>query len=189
MDQSFGQVKSNFPLRFLLQRQNTKELWMKLLNVCGCREYLESLGSRQRLLQSSIFLKTIVPFLYQLIKYWGSEPNTLRSICTTSEDLCMMGSLICNISLHLSKLRTYSPKYFQRGISAILSLYLGYLIMCEDRLNTIFHIVLFMSMFEGGFSYLWFCHFFLVLYGQVVCKRWLSLVSRPFISDIFWYCT
>ena len=26
---------------------------------------------------------------------------------------------------------------------------------------------------------------FLVLYGQIVCKGWLSLVSRPYIYDIF----
>ena len=29
----------------------------------------------------------------------------------------------------------------------------------EDKLNTIFHTVLFMSMFEGGFSHLWLCLF------------------------------
>ena len=41
-----------------------------------------------------------------------------------------------------------------------------------------------MSMFKGGFSPCGFASF-LVLYGQEVCKCWLSLVSRPYISDIF----
>ena len=101
---------------------------MQLLNVCGCREYLESLGSRQRLLHSYI-VKTRVPFIYQLIQYWGSEPKTMRFIFTTSKDLCMMRSLIYIISHHLSKLQTPLSKYFQRGISPILIIYLGYIIM------------------------------------------------------------
>ena len=54
----------------------------------------------------------------------------------------------------------------------------------EYWLNIIFFPVMFMSMFKGGFS---FCGFssFLVLYGQAVCKGWLSLVARPYIFDIF----
>ena len=41
-----------------------------------------------------------------------------------------------------------------------------------------------MSMFKGGFSPFGFASFF-VLYGQAVCKGWLSLVYRPYIYDIF----
>ena len=131
---------------------------MQLLNVCGCREYLESLGSRQIILQSSI-VTTKVPFVSQLIQHWCSEPNTSRFICTTSEDLCIMRSLICNIAHQLSKLQTSSPKYFQRGISKIYIFTWDRWSFCEDRLKTIFHTIFFMSMFEGGFSHLWFCLF------------------------------
>ena len=54
----------------------------------------------------------------------------------------------------------------------------------EAKLKRIFHTVLFMSMFKGGFSPCGFASF-LVLYGHIVCKGWLSLVSRTYIYDIF----
>ena len=57
----------------------------------------------------------------------------------------------------------------------------------EEILNIIFHTILFMSMFKGGFSSCVFSSF-LVLYGHAVCKRWLSLVARTYIYDILWYC-
>ena len=69
---------------------------MHQLNVCGCREYREylvSVGSNQSFQLLSIVIIR-APFEYAMIQFRDSEPSTLRSICITSDSLCMMAPLI-----------------------------------------------------------------------------------------------
>ena len=62
---------------------------MQQLNVYGCRGYLVSVASNQsNQLLSIVIIR--VPFDYAMIQFRDREPNTLRSICTTSDSLCMM---------------------------------------------------------------------------------------------------
>ena len=61
---------------------------MQLLNAFGCMEYLENVASNQSFqLLSIVIIRE--PFESTMIKFIDSEPNTLRSICTTSDSLCM----------------------------------------------------------------------------------------------------
>src|SRR5712692_4917554 len=87
--QSAGQARNRVPLHSHLQKQSTEELLMQQLNVYGCRDYLESVASNQST-QLPYTMITRVPFESAMIHFRSREPNTLRSICTTSESLCMM---------------------------------------------------------------------------------------------------
>ena len=91
---------------------------MQLLNVYGCREYLENVA-----LNHSFQLLSIViiraPFEYAMIQFRDSETSTLRSICTTADNLCMMVSLIYSSVHLLKKQQTSSPKFFVRIPSVI----------------------------------------------------------------------
>ena len=72
---------------------------MQQLNVCGCREYLENVTSNQSFQLLSIVIIR-APFETAMIQFEDKEPKTLRSICTTSDILCMMVPLFYS-SLHL----------------------------------------------------------------------------------------
>ena len=94
---------------------------MQQLNVCGCRGYLQNVGSNQRLPLSSI-VTTKDPFESLLIHFKYNELNTLRSICTISGSLCMMVPLFY-YSVHLqNKLQTSSPIFCEKTLSNLKSL-------------------------------------------------------------------
>ena len=79
---------------------------MQQLNVCGCRGYLVSVASNHSFQLLSIVI-IIVPFEYVMIQFRDREPNKLRSICTTSESLCMMAHLLfCSSSEQVADIFT-----------------------------------------------------------------------------------
>ena len=57
--------------------------------VYGCRGYLVSVASNQNTQLLSIVIIR-VPFKSAMIQFRDREPNTLTSICTTLDSLCMM---------------------------------------------------------------------------------------------------
>ena len=72
---------------------------MQQLNVYGCMGYLVSVASNQ----SSQLLYIVIiraPFESVMIQFKDREPNTLRSICTTLDSLCMMAPFTYS-SMHL----------------------------------------------------------------------------------------
>ena len=62
---------------------------MQQLNVYGCSGNLESVDLNQN--TQLLYIVIIrVPFEFAMIQFKDREPNTLRSIFTTSDSLCMM---------------------------------------------------------------------------------------------------
>ena len=72
---------------------------MQQLNAYGCRGYLVSVASNQSFQILSIVIIR-APFEYEMIQFRDREPNIFRSICTTSDRLCMMVPLTYS-SVHL----------------------------------------------------------------------------------------
>ena len=62
---------------------------MQQLNVYGCRGYLVSVVLNQSFQLLSIVIIRVT-LEYSMIHFRYIEPNTLRSISTTSDSLCMM---------------------------------------------------------------------------------------------------
>ena len=62
---------------------------MQQLNVYGCRGYLVSVALNHSFQILSIMIIRS-PFESVMIQLIDREPNTLRSICTKSDSLCMM---------------------------------------------------------------------------------------------------
>ena len=114
---------------------------MQQLNVYGCRVYLESVASNKnnQLLYTMIIR---VPFKSTMIQFRSREPNTLRSICTTSESLCMMAPFTYSYVHLQNKQLISSPNHFVRRPSAISNHYWGLLIMLrsmsEDKISKFF---------------------------------------------------
>ena len=123
-DQSVGQARNKVPLHSHLQKHSTEELEMQQINVYGCRGYLVIVNSNQ----SSQLLSIVIikePFESIMIQFREIKPNTLRSICTISDNLCIMVPFIYS-SVHLqNKQQTSSPKFFVRRHSANLKSLLG----------------------------------------------------------------
>ena len=81
---------------------------MQQLNVYGCRGYLESVASNQNTQILSIVIIR-VPFESIMIQFKDREPNTLRSICTTSYNNVHDGTihlLFCASSEHVADIFT-----------------------------------------------------------------------------------
>src|SRR5882757_10981925 len=97
--QSAGEARNRVPLHTHLQKLSTEELSMQQLSVYGCRVYLESVVSNLSTQLPSTVI-TRVPFKSTRIQFRSREPDTLRSICTTSENLCMMAPFTYS-SIHL----------------------------------------------------------------------------------------
>ena len=72
---------------------------MQQLNVYGCREYLVSVDLNKSFqILSSVII--IAQFKSAMIQFRDREQNTLRSICTTLDDLRMMAPFTYS-SVHL----------------------------------------------------------------------------------------
>ena len=98
---------------------------MQQLNVYGCREYLVSVASNQ-----SFQILSIVIIRAPFNHFKDREPNTLGSICTTSDSLCMMAPFTYSSVYLQNKQQTSSPKFFGRRHSAISNHYQGLLGEC-----------------------------------------------------------
>ena len=74
---------------------------MQQLNVYDCRGYLDNVASNQSFqLLSTMIIRE--PFEYAMILFRNSEPSTLISIFTTSDNLCMMVTLLYSTA-HLQR--------------------------------------------------------------------------------------
>ena len=120
---------------------------MQQLNFYGCRDYLQSVALNQSTQLPSTVI-TRVPFKFSKIQFRSREPNTLRSICTTSESLCMMAPFTYS-SVHLqNKQLISSPKNFLRRPSAISNHFWGLLIMLSKHEQRQDSTILFYSSFS-----------------------------------------
>ena len=156
---------------------------MQQLNVYGCRRYLVSVPSNQSFKLLSIVIIR-VPFEYAMIQFKSREPNTLRSICTTSDSLCMMAPFTYSSEQVVD---IFTKVFCEKKFSNLKSL-LGIAdhAMKHDWwkvFQILFSCPCLREDFPTGFFPLspW-------LYGHEVCKRWLSLASRTYkmihFSDI-----
>ena len=92
---------------------------MQQLNVYGCRRYLENVASNHSFqLLSTVII--IAPFESVMIQFRDREPNTLRSICTTSDSLCVMAPF------------TYFSIHIQEQVADIFTKF-----FCEKKLSNL----------------------------------------------------
>ena len=157
---------------------------MQQINVCGCRGYLDHVASNQSFqLLSTVIIR--VPFKSAMIQFKYSEPSTLRSICTTSDNLCMMVLLFYS-SVHLPEqvADIFTKVFCENTFSNLKSL----LIISDHALKhdwwQDFQILFFLSMFKGGFSQWVFASLLGCMDMQYV-KGLLRLVARPYNFMIF----
>ena len=132
---------------------------MQQLNVCGCRGYLENVVSNKSFqLLSTIIIRA--PFKSVMIQFIDSEPRTLRSICITSDSLCMMAPLIFSFVHLQEQVPNIFTKFFHEKTFSNLKSLLG---ISDHAVKhdwwQDFKILFFLSMFKGGFFHWVFASF------------------------------